>query len=232
MIKSFRGTVLLLAAILALGVTFSVKADLLFENSQTDLAYRLNPGLSEVGDQIILSSGGMALTNFSFEFYGVNTASTTTFAGNVEAQVKFYQMNGTPFNGIATPGTELWSSGWFSMNNLTGPTARNTLVFTTADFGTLILPNELTWSVQFRNLGATDELGVDIYSPPTVGQDYADYWRLDSVRGWVLETNIVAMDFAAILQGTAVVPEPSSVTLSIVGGLGLFFASRRIVRKA
>src|SRR5262245_40817200 len=138
MIKSFRGTVLLFASIISLVATLTTHADLLFDNSSTDLKYRLNPGLSEIGDQIIMTSSGQ-ITNFAFEFYGTNSASAGSFAGNVEAQIKFYQMNGQPFNGFASPGTVLWASGWFSINNITGPTARATLNFTSADFGTLLL---------------------------------------------------------------------------------------------
>jgi hypothetical protein len=200
---------------------------LLFDNSTTDLLYRFNPGTQEVGDQILLSHAGY-LTNFAFEFYGTNTASpgNLAFAGSVEAQVKIYLMDGPLFNGENTPGSPLYVSDWSPIGS---PTIRNTFVYEAgSDFpigGLLIPATNITWSVQFRGMGATDEVGVDIYSAPTVGQDFPDYWRLDSSKGWVLETNVVPVDFAARFQGT--IPEPSVFALAIVGGAVMLIAGRR-----
>jgi hypothetical protein len=83
--------------------------------------------------------------------------------------------------------------------------------------------SNFTWSVQFTSLGLNDMVGVDLYSPPVVGQDYADYWE-NTVMGWTLKTNSVAMDFAARLDA---VPEPSAVLLAALGGLGLLTFLRR-----
>jgi hypothetical protein len=86
----------------------------------------------------------------------------------------------------------------------------------------------MTWSVQFQGMGATDTVGVDIYSAPVVGQDYPDYWQNNG--GWTLLTNTVRpMDFAARMEAT--VPEPSTLTLSILGGLSLLVLTRRLRRR-
>jgi hypothetical protein len=75
----------------------------------------------------------------------------------------------------------------------------NTFVFVAgADFpgGGLFLPSpRMTWSVQFQGMGATDSVGVDLYSPAVVGLDFTDYWERH--EGWLLRTNLVSMDFAA-----------------------------------
>ena len=69
-----------------------------------------------------------------------------------------------------------------------------------------------------------DSVGVDLYSPPVVGRDYPDYWE-NTIAGWVLKTNTVAVDFGAVMQ--AEVPEPSSIALSLAGGIAvLLFANR------
>jgi hypothetical protein len=211
----------------ALTLAFSTSADDLFKNTTTDLNYRFNPGTQEVGDQIVLSHVGY-LTNFAFEFYGTNTLSpgNSVFAGPVEARVQIYLMNGPLFNGIITPGRALFTSDWTAI----GPTPRSTLAFTAGtDFpaaGLLLETTDITWSVQFRGMGATDQVGVDLYSPATVGQDYPDYWRYDTgLNGWILETNVVSADFAARFQGT--IPEPSVVSLAIVGGVVMLAASRK-----
>ena len=227
--NSSKFNALLVASVLSIGVALPLRATTIFDNSSNDLLTRL-PVTSEVGDEILLASTERYLTDFSFEFWGTNTASPTSFAGAVQAQVRFYQNNGPTFNGYSTPGTMFWSSGWFSVPS---PTDRNTFVFTeVADFpaGRLFLPStDMTWSVQFEGMGATDSLGVDIYSPPTIGQDYPDYWENDG--GWQLLTNSVPMDFAARMDANANIPEPSVVTLAMLGGLGILGFANRLRRK-
>jgi hypothetical protein len=203
-------------------------ATTIFDNSVNDLSTRFDPGTTQVGDQILLASTERMLTMFSFEYWGVNTANPTAFAGPVEARVRFYDNTGTAFNGYSSPANSFFDSGWFSVN----PTERSTLVFAAGvDFpstGLFIPVNEMTWSVQFQGMGATDTVGLDIYSPPTVGQDYPDYWENDG--GWMLKTNTVAVNFAAKMD--AIVPEPSSAVLSILGGAALLLAAGRLRRTA
>jgi len=106
------------------------------------------------------------------------------------------------------------------------PLGRSTFVFTVADFpggNPVFIPtSDMTWSVQFSGMGVADEVGVDIYSPPVVGSSLNDYWENNG--GWQLKTNVVNMNFASKFQAT---PEPSSVALLVLGGLGLLYASRR-----
>jgi len=227
--------VLVLAA-LWIGSTLSLRAATIFDNSTHDLGIRFNPGTYEVGDQIAFASGsiGQWITDFSFEYWGTNTASPTAFAGgaNVQARVRFYLNDGTPFNGYASPGTQFYDSGFFTIGPT--PTGRNTLNFTQGADGIPIggfqvLASEMTWSVQFRGMGATDSLGVDIYNPPTVGSDHTDYWQNNSLRDWTLMTNSLAstMNFAARVSA---VPEPSVLALSLAGGLGILVMVRRLRR--
>lgn len=210
----------------------AVKADIIFNNSVNDLSTRFNPGTSEVGDEIILAGTASYLTNFSFEFYGVNTLGGSTYSGSPEARVRFYLNNGAPFNGYATPGTMFYDSGTFSLGSLT--TSRSTLVFNAGtDFpaGGLFLPaRDITWSVQFSGLGATDQAGVDLYSPPTVGQDYNDYWQnVGGANPWQLMTNntSVSIDFGALFQASPV-PEPTTLALLGLGAIGLFVIGKKL----
>ena len=86
--------------------------------------------------------------------------------------------------------------------------------------GGLFLPaSDLTWSIQFQGMGVTDDVGVDIYSPPVVGANFPDYWDFDG-SNWKLMTNTVPMNFASLMEATSV-PEPSSTALCLLGGMGL-----------
>ena len=93
--------------------------------------------------------------------------------------MRFYVNDGPPWDGYPTPGAiPFFDSGWFGGF---GPTGRSTFIFRAeADFpsGGLFIPaDSMTWSVQFQGMGPTDTVGVDLYSPPTVGQGYPDYWQ-------------------------------------------------------
>ena len=115
-------------------------AETIYDNSAHDLLTRFNPGTLEVGDQIILGGSARYLSYFSFEYWGLNATNGANFGGNVEFRVRFYLNDGTNFNGYATPDTVLWDSSWISFNSLSlGPTERSTIVFTTADWGSLFL---------------------------------------------------------------------------------------------
>src|SRR5215471_4089413 len=213
----------------------ALNADVIYNNTTNDLTTRFDPGTKEVGDEIILAGSARFLTNFSFEFWGTNTANPSAFSSTVTATVRFYLNDGPLFNGYATPGTLAYSSGPFAI----APTARSTLIYKAgSDFplgglflgsgpgGTLL--TNMTWSVQFAGMGPTDSAGVDIYSPPVVGGEHTDYWEYSGFA-WTLKTNGVPMDFAAVLQST--VPEPSPVVMCILGGLGILLWRFRLLRK-
>jgi hypothetical protein len=200
----------------------------LFDNTVNDLNLRFNPGTLQVGDEINLASTGN-LTYFSFEYWG--TASGLSFAGPVQAEVKFYLNTGAPFNGYPTPAAiPFYDSGLFSVPS---PTPRSTFVFTAgSDFAPSGLPitsSDITWTVQFSGMGAGDAVGVDLYSPPVVGSEvgsFGDYWQYNG--GWTLLTNSVGpMDFGAYMA----TPEPSSMTLSLLGGVSMLIAMRWFRRK-
>jgi hypothetical protein len=211
-----------------LGWAGPLSATVIFDNTVHDLNLRFNPGTLQVGDEITLASTGN-LNYFSFEYWG--EASGPSFAGSVQVDVKFYLNDGAPFHGYNTPGTVLYDTGFFAIN----PTPRSTFVYTPGDglpIGGLNLPStDLTWTVQFSGMAAGDTVGVDLYSPPQVGSevgDFGDYWQYNG--GWTLLTNSVGpIDIGAYMVAT--VPEPSSMTLSLLGGVGMLMAMRWFRRK-
>ena len=233
--NALRIHVCLTASLLCFGLSQPLMAATIYNNSTNDLAIRFNPGASQVGNEVVLAGTERYLTAFSFEYWGLSS-NPSSFAGTIQARLEFYQNDGAPFNGYATPSTTLYDSGWFSVPN---PTPRSTFVFSVAggDFGSggLFLPvvSNMTWTVQFKGMGAGDSVGLDLYGPPTVGTAFGDYWQ-NNGGGWLLMTNSLVPPnsaFGADMIAVATVPEPSMLALSVLGGLGLLVAGRRFGRK-
>ena len=232
--NALRIRVCLALSVLCFGLTLPLTAATIYNNSTNDLAIRFNPGTSEIGNEIILAGTDRYLTDFSFEYWGLSS-NPNSFAGAIQARVEFYMNNGVLFNGYATPGTSFYDSGWFSVP---APTPRSTFVFSVqgGDFNRvpLLLPaSDMTWTVQFQGMGLGDSVGVDLYGPPTVGQTFGDFWQRIGTS-WTLMNNSQTppyASFAADMMAVAVVPEPSTLALSVLGGLGLLVVARRLGRK-
>jgi hypothetical protein len=226
--RLFRRTRSLVLSTLCAGLALPAGADIIFNNTTTSLGRHFDPGTLQVGDEILLAGTARYLSTFSFEYWG--TSSTPgAFAGSVNARIRFYVNDGALQNGYPAPDTiPFYDSGWLS--NLLTPTTASTVVFTAGtDFpgtGLAIPASDITWSIQFRGLGQGDALGLNLYSPPTVGSDYPDYWQDDG--GWLLMTNIVSMDFGAKFEASVtVVPEPSVVGLLLFGGMTIVAVMNR-----
>jgi hypothetical protein len=250
----FKKSAWLVVGALAWGL--SAKADVLFNNTVTPVngGTRFSDTQLEFGNQVILANpAGAYITNFSFEYYGIGGGAGGAFSGTVTVDVRWYLNNGPLTTGsfptppTATPGTLIYDSGPVHIV----PTAQSTLDFSTAtgDFQTpptVIAPptgtfvgwvpgNELTFTVQFSGLGTGDSAGVDLYSPPVVGSTFTDYWQNNGTASsphWVLLEDATGrpIDIGQEWMGTAV-PEPSTLALSLVGGLGLLVAVRRFRNK-
>jgi hypothetical protein len=221
-------------------VTSLASANIVFDNTANDLLARFNPSLptGEFGDQInIIPGQGTFVTGFLFQYWGEN------FSGDEQARVRFYANDGPLFGGAATPGTLLYDSGAFPI----AATVRSTLNF---DLNTLtvenlapgyvqgqplVVPSSFTWTVQFSGVDPTinplspERAGTDIYTPPTVGSSYDDYWEKDPVNGWMTKTNqyFPQMNFNARVEA---VPEPNAIALA-AGGALLFALFRSGMRR-
>jgi hypothetical protein len=218
---------------LTLLLAFAVPAhtqETIYDNTTNDQNQDLDLTGHEIGDEIILGGTARELVEFSFEYWG-SSSNGTAFDANVEGRVRFYLNDGTPVEnvpGSARPSTIFYESASFSVD----PTTRATLIFTNFLIGATVpltteLPDRFTWSIEFSGLGAEESAGVTIYTPPTIGNSFTDYWVNDG-SSWSLQTNSTPVDFAARFIA---VPEPSSFVLLGVGlGLaGLFSIVRRRV---
>jgi hypothetical protein len=236
--KLSRLSSLLIVLVLWAGSALPLLAQtVLFSNTNNDLNARFDPGSTQVGNEVLLANNSKGLlTDFSFEFWGTNTLSpgNTAFAGPVAVEVRMFLNDGPLSSGVPSPGTRFFDSGPILLSSIgAAPTARGTILFSSlmGDFplqGLTLPSSDITWTVQFTGLGATDSVGVDLYYPPTVGHTYGDYWSYNGLS-WVLQTNSVVplSSFGAYFA----VPEPSSMSLALLGGLGVLALVRGLRRK-
>lgn len=210
--KLNRATIAILAATGIL-LANTTQAEIVYQNTTGDLSTLLNPGSFEVGDEILLAYGGGVITNFTFQY-------TASFSGDRLARVRFYENNGPLVSGFASPGSNFFDSGIFSIGS-----GSQTLTFDT-DFGSgLAAPDHFTWSVQFFLVDSGDSAGLDLFNPVTVGNNFDDYWD-NNGSVWTLRqsTNGIPINFAAQVE---VIPEPSTVALGIFGCVLAWGISRR-----
>lgn len=175
-----------LASAAILFVAAVAQADVVYNNTTTPLNTRY-ASTAEFGDQIVLAGSNRLLTNFTFEYFGLN------FSGDEQARFRIYRNDGAG----GAPNTSIYDSGLFNV----GATAAATLSFDL----TLAVPDTFTWTVLFTGIGAGESAGLDLFSPPTVGSDFSDYWEKNGST-WELRTRSdgLAMDFGAIAQAASV----------------------------
>jgi hypothetical protein len=200
---------------------------LVYDNTTGDLNFRFDPQNAEVGDQIVLAGTDRIITRFVFQYYGLN------FTGDEQARLRFYENDGAlSTSGFAMPGSLRYDSGFF---NIPQPTStRNSATLTFLDFttGAVVpldgaMPNTFTWSVEFLGIGAGEQAGLDLFSPPDIGFNWDWYWVKD---GGVWNTQIdpggVPISFLAQVEA---VPEPAAIHL-LLGGF-IAFGAWRIWRR-
>jgi len=212
-----------LKTILAASVVVSFGAvhafgDIVYSNAVNYSGIFLNPGLSEVGDEIILAPGGpRTASTFRFEYYGDGLDSGTVAN---QFQIRFYDNSTLIPNDLGM----FYDSGLIALPTPDNASGRNTLEFDLSSLN-LTLPEDFTWSIQFSGIEAGETAGVTIYDPATVGTGYDDYWLRNGGGNWVLMGTNVPISFGAAFTA---VPEPSTYVLAILGGIcGLALVNRR-----
>jgi hypothetical protein len=218
---------LLIAAVFSLAAAALPAATMVYNNGVSYSGFYLNPGTSEVGDEILLGSGPRVANSFQFEYYGSGLQSGGV--NNEQFRVRFYQNDGAflgsgPGGDTYLPNTVFYDSGFQTLAAPTDPSGRNTYLFDLS-YTNLVLPDRFTWSVEFTGIDAGETAGVSIYDPPSVGNNLDDYW-LRTGGGWELRgTNGQPINFGAQIT---TVPEPSTYVIAILGGLcGLAVLGRR-----
>lgn len=200
----------------------AVKAATVYDNTTTDLGFRLDAGTPggtmEIGDEIVLGGTERSLTAFTFQYY-LQSSNPETL------RLRFYAQDGPS----GQPGTSFFDSGPFAIP-ATGSGSSEVEItdfVTGAAFPlTALLPDRFTWAVTFSGVdsGSGESAGVNLFGPPTIGDNIVDYWE-NSGGGWVNKrVGTLPTDFAARMQA---VPEPSTVALFLVGSVALVWRLRK-----
>jgi hypothetical protein len=215
--------VVLAAAVSAISMTS--RADtLVYNNTSNYLGTAYSVANTEFGDQITLSSSttDRYISKFAFEYTSAHGNS-----GDELVWLRFYANDGVG----GAPGTLLYNS----RNDVPGDT---TLLRGNANQVELSnvripVPNSFTWTVQFSNVAASETVGLNMYSPPTVGSNFDDYWEKTS-NGWVTKRLAgTAYSFGAIAYAVAV-PEPGTLQLGLLAGISAlgFLFQRRLSKRS
>lgn len=220
-----------LAAVVLLGVLVSgsTRAEVVYDNTQSNQS-AMFVSQTEYGDEINLAPG-LARKAVDFQF---------TYFSNYDlasgAVVRLYKNNGPTVRGASSPGDLLYQSAVFDIKKSDTSDPNNVLATTTTIHlaGTgLLLPDTLTWTVEFSGIGAGNEASALVYYPPTVGTSFSDFWQRNS-SGWELMIlpNGPKGNFNAKLSAVvpASVPDGgSSLALLLLGVTGVCLVRRRLV---
>ncbi len=162
---------------------------IVYDNSANDLltTFQIN-GYGEVADQIILNANSvmfpLIVNYFSFTYWGQG------FNGNEKMDLRFYLNDGLD----GAPGTQIWDSGWFSISE-----TQKSMVIFDEDFGLQLNTQSFTWSISTMGIETGESTGLWLYSPPTIGNNYTDYWTRTN-ENWDLRFSEQApIDFEAKL---------------------------------
>jgi hypothetical protein len=171
-----RGTLnWLFCALLSLGaVSISTrisKAEIVYENLTTPQSAFVSE-MREHGDQIDLGGTARRLTQIVFYYYA-NFVPT----GDEAVKVRLYN-NLTPYDDFRkSPTTLLYESDWIS---ITPGTATRQI----DDLNVLLPLDNVTFTVEFKGLLATEQAGLLFYDPPTEGYSFNEFWIRTASGAW------------------------------------------------
>ena len=195
----------------------SARAQEVVYNNITQYLEQYETDTREYGDQIHLAGTARTVTQFSFRYF-----SEFTPTGDEMAQIRFYA-NDRPYDQFRQqPGTVLWESGYFPID---AGSQLKTLTVSTAG-SDVVVPDIFTWTIEFQGLGAGENAGLLLYSPPSVGSSFNEFWiRTGANRFDVFQYpggDPRANFYARVLA----VPEPGVLAL-LAGGVSLLFLRLR-----
>ena len=220
-----------LLGVLVLGVVFNSQAWDIYSNTNTagDQNFNYSLGNAMLGDEVVPVGGGY-LNHIDIQYYAQN------LTGGEQVRLVLYENTGSATNlgyRIAyEPGsTPLYDSGFQSPVGF-GNTSRSTLNYdagTDFTLGSIWISGNynLTLAIQFSGIDPGEEAGISLYDWPAVGSGYSSAWAFDGSNWSLVQDNgaptpsggtpgVGYIDFGMRID---VVPEPSTFSLVLVGGL-------------
>lgn len=190
----------------------------------------------QIADSIRLTRAG-ELAQFRFAYLAGLGAGATL--DGISLVLRFYANDGPQvsvpgFGLVSLPGSLLYESNPFALDE-------GSIIVTLNNLPSLLLPDDLTWAVEYRNLPPNGvSLQFPSYDPATIGSNPGYYLRSDTaLEDWVLFPPAVVtnpnppgnqvtvpgsfpadMDFVPI-------PEPGAAALAGLGAAAFLLHSRR-----
>jgi hypothetical protein len=216
-------------AVAGLCTTTQVFGDIVYDNTTGNLHF-MHVSSTEYGDEIKLAPGARQATEFQFTYY-------SNYDLNNGATVRFYKNNGPLVSGAAAPGDLLYQSAAFNIvksdatdpNNVLAQTATINLSGTG-----LVLPDVLTWTVEFDGVGNGQDASLLVFDPPSAGSSFNDFWKKDGTT-WTINQfpGGPRANFNAKLSASRTTSVPDAGSSMALMGLGLtaVVMVRRVVRR-
>jgi hypothetical protein len=156
--------------ILAASATVASAQEIVYDNTSTFLD-RFAGEEGEFGDEVILAGTARLLTEIQFEYFG-------DFAqqGDELAKVRIYDNTKVYDLFRNEPTQALFESGLFPINP--GYNSR------TISVPNILVPDVVTFTIEFRGLASSESAGLLLYSPPRVGRSWNEFWRRSEEGQW------------------------------------------------
>ena len=198
----------LFLALLALTPAYAVTV---YNNTVTDnggtLSYSLNNS-TQLGDRILLSGTERYATLATVQFFNSGPA------GSFDAALRLFNI-GSPV------GSQLGST--YTVTGIAAP--ETDVLNVTFTIPSLLVPNELIFTIEVANQSGVNIFGLDMFEPPFVGSSDNTFGiGFDGSSFNLVSTQSENVFFA--LDASATSPEPS--TLVLAAAAGLFLVRRRV----
>ena len=209
-------------AALSVGVS-SVRAAVVYDLSSGPVNSYYQ-SFSEFGDQLVLAGADRVIESFSFDYFA-------NFAQAGGLTFRIYANDGPIVSGSRAPGTIL-DARVLDISNIGG--SQHVLInypFNAAN----VLPNSITYTATFSGIGNGSSNRAGLITPggfPSTGASFDDAWQRTGTGAgdWAL-IHVVDNNGLSVIANfkatVTAVPEPGTVALFVLGGLGLVVAARR-----
>lgn len=182
-----------------------VDGTVVYDNSTTLIGSLINGIDDEWGDGVTLAGTDRTVTNINLLIHANGGAAT--------ADVRVRIFVGGDLGG-GNPGAMLWDSGAITGFALAGGT--NPYNFAVPN---VLVPGEITWTLQLTNVTAGGAVGSRFVAPVTVGSSEDWIWLHDGPGAWSQFTFGLGAGNNSFGATITAIPTPGSLGLLAIGGI-------------